>query len=186
MQRSHRIADKASGVCHLVVGLWYYMWNGSKCPGHERVKIQTLTDSWAETSKEERIQIIARVYFKMYLFLTNPAGRQTGSDIINHLFLVQTDVSCSVDWSTETQSDSSLSIPAPDRSIVAHCDQDAAVAAEAGLPDGRRAFGKGQRGAPGEQRGDRFLSINQSIKRSIKRSRKLVFVLLLTFCFDWN
>lgn len=46
---------------------------------------------------------------------------------------------------------SALSIPAPDRSIVAHGYQNVAVAAEAGLADGRRAFGEGQRGAPGEQ-----------------------------------
>lgn len=36
---------------------------------------------------------------------------------------------------------STLSVPTPDGGVVADGDQDAAVAAEAGLPDGRRAFG---------------------------------------------
>ncbi len=52
------------------------------------------------------------------------------------------------------RSGSALSIPAPDRSVVTHSYQNAAVAAEAGLPNGRRAFGEGQCGAPGDQRGD--------------------------------
>lgn len=46
---------------------------------------------------------------------------------------------------------SSLSVPAPDGGIVTHGDEDAAVTAEAGLPDGRRALGERQRGAPGER-----------------------------------
>lgn len=46
---------------------------------------------------------------------------------------------------------SSLSVPAPDGGVVTHGDQDAAVTAEAGLPDGRRALGERQRGAPGER-----------------------------------
>ena len=47
---------------------------------------------------------------------------------------------------------SALPVPAPDGSVVAHGYQDAAVAAEAGLPDGGRAFGERQRGAPKRQR----------------------------------
>lgn len=47
---------------------------------------------------------------------------------------------------------SALSIPAPDRRVVTHGDQNAAVAAEARLPDGWCTFGEGQRDAPGEQR----------------------------------
>lgn len=46
---------------------------------------------------------------------------------------------------------SALSVPAPDGGVVAHCDQDAAVAAEAGLSDGRRAFRNCQCGAPEEK-----------------------------------
>lgn len=53
--------------------------------------------------------------------------------------------------SAGTQSDSALSIPAPDRGIITDGDQDAAVSAEAGLPDGRCTFGEGQRGAPEDQ-----------------------------------
>lgn len=49
---------------------------------------------------------------------------------------------------------SSLSVPAPDGGVVTHSDQDAAVTAEARLPDGRRAFGERQRGAPGERERD--------------------------------
>lgn len=46
---------------------------------------------------------------------------------------------------------SALAVPAPDGGVVTHGDQDAAVAAEARLPDGRRAFWEGQRGAPGDR-----------------------------------
>lgn len=87
---------------------------------------------------------------------------------------VQTDIFCSVDlydgvtrlrvegcerWGRKRPDSfisncSALSIPAPDRSVIAHGYQNAAVAAEAGLPDGRRAFGEGQCGAPEEQRGE--------------------------------
>lgn len=43
---------------------------------------------------------------------------------------------------------SAQSVPAPDGGVIAYCNQDAAVAAEAGLSDGRRAFGNCQCGAP--------------------------------------
>lgn len=46
---------------------------------------------------------------------------------------------------------SALPVPAPNGGVVAHSNQNAAVAAEAGLTDGRRAFGEGERGGPGEE-----------------------------------
>lgn len=191
MQISHGIADEASWVCRLVVGLWYYKWNGSKCPGHERVKIQTLTDNWAETSKEEWIQITARVYFKMYLFLTNLAGRQTGSDKINHLtrlsfsfrrtFLaVSTDRRrrrathrCRSQRQIEASSHTAIRMLLSRLKLVCrmadvHLGR---VSVEHLETREETAF---------------YQSTNRSIKQSIKRSRKLVFVLLLTFCFDWD
>lgn len=55
-------------------------------------------------------------------------------------------------WKQQEQPETSaLSIPAPDGGVIAHRYQNAAVAAEAGLPDGRCAFGEGQRGAPKEE-----------------------------------
>lgn len=55
-------------------------------------------------------------------------------------------------WKQQEQPETSaLSIPAPDGGVIAHRYQNAAVAAEAGLPDGRCAFGEGQRGAPEEE-----------------------------------
>lgn len=46
---------------------------------------------------------------------------------------------------------SALPVPAPDGRVVAHGDQDAAVAAEARLPDGRSAFRERERRTPGDQ-----------------------------------
>lgn len=43
---------------------------------------------------------------------------------------------------------SALAIPAPDRGIITHSDEDAAVTAEAGLPDCGSAARQRQRGAP--------------------------------------
>lgn len=44
---------------------------------------------------------------------------------------------------------SALTIPAPDGGVVAHGNEDAAIAAEAGLADSGGATGKRQRGASG-------------------------------------
>lgn len=77
----------------------------------------------------------------------------------------------------QKQSDSALSIPAPDWSVVTHGYQNAAVAAEAGLPDGRRAFGEGQCGAPGDQRGDLVVNLSKCSRR---------FTLSLTVNLQWN
>lgn len=43
---------------------------------------------------------------------------------------------------------SALAIPAPDGGVITHSDEDAAVTAEAGLPDRRGAAGQCQGGAP--------------------------------------
>lgn len=46
---------------------------------------------------------------------------------------------------------SALPVPAPDGSIITHGDQDAAVAAEARLADGRDAFRERERCTPGDE-----------------------------------
>lgn len=51
---------------------------------------------------------------------------------------------------SEQPADSALPVPAPDRSVVTHGDQNAAVAAEARLADGRGAFRERERRAPGD------------------------------------
>lgn len=44
--------------------------------------------------------------------------------------------------------ESAQSVPAPYRSIITHSDENTAVPAETRLSDGRRAFGKSERGTP--------------------------------------
>lgn len=81
---------------------------------------------------------------KGFNVLRFPAG--SGPRNPRHVFMANTTAaSCRVDGV------SALPVPAPDGSVVAHGDQNAAVAAEARLPDGRGAFWKRERRTPDEE-----------------------------------